>query len=190
VGSQVSAGDPLARLAGVDRYWIETTIPPDKLRWLTFADNGAQDGSRVSIRQRTAWNADQFRSGTLYRLIGELEGNTRLARALVAVDDPLARNTEDPDVPALMIGTYVECLIEGREIRDAFRLRREFVRNDDKVWLMRGGVLAIQPVDVVFRDAEYAYIQDGIEAGDQVVITSLATVKEGVPLRLNQGPSQ
>jgi multidrug efflux pump subunit AcrA (membrane-fusion protein) len=130
VGSQVSASDPLARLAGVDRYWIETTIPPEKLRWLTFPDNGAQDGSRVSIRQRTAWNADQFRSGTLYRLIGELEGNTRLARALVAVDDPLARNTEDPDVPALMIGTYVECLIEGREIRDAFMLRREFVRKD------------------------------------------------------------
>jgi hypothetical protein len=55
---------------------------------------------------------------------------------------------------------------------------------------MRGGVLDIKPVDVVFRDADYEYIEDGIEAGDQVVITSLATVKEGVPLRLNQGPSQ
>jgi RND family efflux transporter MFP subunit len=105
VGSQVSASDPLARLAGVDRYWIETTIPPEKLRWLTFPDNGAQDGSRVSIRQRTAWTADQFRSGPLYRLIGDLEGITRLARALGAVGVPLARKTGDRDGQARLRGS-------------------------------------------------------------------------------------
>ena len=185
LGSQVASGDPLARLAGVDTYWVETTIPLDKLRWLSFYDNRQEVPSAVRIAHRTAWDEGQERVGYLYRLIGELEGETRLARVLVAVDDPLALSAASPNEPALMIGTYVECFIEGREIADALRLRREYVRNDDTVWLMRNGALAIQPVDVLFRDADYAYIRGGLEAGDQVVITSLSTVREGVPLRLN-----
>ena len=53
LGSQVAAGDALARLVGVDNYWVETTIPLDRLRWLAF---GEQDGaSPVTIRHRSAW---------------------------------------------------------------------------------------------------------------------------------------
>lgn len=183
IGSQVAAGDPLGRLAGVDVYWVEATIPLDKLRWLNFADGENERGSPVRVRHRTAWDPGQVREGHLYRLIGELEGNTRLARALVAVEDPLALEADSADAPALMIGTFVECRIEGRELSDALRLRREHLRANDTVWLMRDGLLAIQPVDVVFQDAEFAYIASGLKDDDRVVTTSLATVKEGVPLR-------
>lgn len=183
VGSQVAAGDPLGRLAGVDVYWIETTIPLDKLRWLSFAESESDQGSPVRIRHRTAWEPGQFREGHLYRLIGELEGNTRLARALVAVEDPMAREASSKGLPALMIGTFVECRIEGRELRDTLRVRREHLRANDTMWLMRDGVLAIQPVAVVFQDTEFAYISEGLDDDDLVVTTSLATVQEGVPLR-------
>lgn len=184
VGSQVNAGEPLGRLAGVDTYWVEATIPLDKLRWLSFAEGEEAEGSRVEIRHRTAWEKGQVREGRLYRLIGELEGETRLARALVTVDDPLARSDQHRGAARLMIGAFVECRIEGREIRDAVRLSRAYLRANNTVWLMRDGALAIQPVEVVFEDAEYAYIQDGLDEGDQVVTTSLATVREGVPLRV------
>lgn len=187
IGSSVDAGDPLGRLAGVDVYWVEATIPPEKLRWLSFEDGEAEHGSHVQVRNRTAWEPGQVREGYLYRLIGELEGNTRLARALVAVEDPLARESQSEDRPPLMIGTFVECRIEGREISDAVRLPREHLRTNDTVWLMRDGVLAIQPVDIEFQDAEFAYIRDGLSADDLVVTTSLATVKDGVPLRVGDG---
>ena len=42
----------------------------------------------------------------------------------------------------------------------------------------------IQPVDIVFRDAEFAYIRGGLDASDRVITTSLATVQEGARLRL------
>ncbi len=186
LGSQVNTGDALARLVGLDTYWVETTVPLDRLRWLTFARDGSQGGSPVMVRHRTAWPAGQQREGYLYQLIGELEGDTRLARVLVAVDDPLGRTAEG-DVPDLIIGSFVECLIEGREIRDAVRLNRDHVRKDDTVWLMRDDRLAVQPVDIVFRDAEHVYIRDGVAAGEQVVTSSLATVREGVRLRVKSG---
>ena len=43
--------------------------------------------------------------------------------------------------------------------------------------------LASGAVEIVFQDAEYAYIESGLEADDLVVTTSLVTVEEGVPLR-------
>ena len=182
LGSQVSSGSELARLVGVDTYWVETTIPLDRLRWLTFSEQTAT-ASPVAIRHRTAWPAGQQREGYLYRLIGELEDDTRMARVLVAVDDPLGR-TANADLPSLIIGSFVECRIHGRPIEDVVRIPRDLVRKGDTVWLMRDGRLAIQPVDIDFQDAEFAYVSDGLNADDQVVTTSLATVKEGIPLRL------
>ncbi|MDX1381564.1 MAG: efflux RND transporter periplasmic adaptor subunit [Xanthomonadales bacterium] len=188
LGSQVSTGDVLGRLVGIDTYWVETTVPLDKLRWLHFPDGPGDAGSPVTIRHRTAWGADQAREGRLFRLIGELEGDTRLARVLVEVEDPLARDTETRGAPGLIIGTFVECRIHGREIEDAVRLPRGHVRKGDTIWIMDGDQLAIRNVEIVFQDAEYAYIREGLSDRDAVVTTSLATVREGVKLRLKGGP--
>jgi RND family efflux transporter MFP subunit len=184
VGSQVSPGVPLARLVGMDTYWVETTIPLDRLRWLSFSEGGANGGSPVTVWHRGAWAGDEYREGYLFRLVGELEGDTRMARVLVAVDDPLGREAASGRLPRLIIGSYVECLLHGREIPDVKRLPRDYVRKGDTVWLMRDGHLAIQPVDIVFQDNEFAYVRDGLEAGDRVVTTSLATVKDGIALRI------
>ena len=187
LGSQVSPGDSLARLVGVDTYWVETTVPLDKLRWLQFPGEGgdaAVPGSAVSIRHRTAWAPGEAREGQLFRLIGELEGDTRLARVLVAVDDPLALDADAVGVPGLIIGSFVECLIRGRALDGAVRLPREHVRQGDTVWVADGDRLAIRALDIVFEDAEFAYVRDGLAADDRVITTSLATVREGVPLRL------
>jgi hypothetical protein len=64
------------------------------------------------------------------------------------------------------------------------RIERDYVREDDTVWLMVDGRLAIEPVSIVFQDGDYAYIDDGLDADDRVVTTRLATVKEGLRLRV------
>jgi len=181
LGSQVSPGTALGRLVGLDTYWVEATVPVGQLRWLRMPD-GDQPGSSATLRNRGAWPAGTTRRGEVYRLIGELEGPTRLARILISVDDPLARNT-DEDLPRLMLGEYVESRIQGREIADVVRLEREYVREGDTVWLMVDGRLVIRPVSIVFQDASWAYIDEGLGAEDRVVTTRLATVQEGLRLR-------
>lgn len=183
LGSQVSPGAALGRLVGLDTYWVEATVPVRELQWLNVPD-GDQPGSSVTVRNRNAWPSGATRRGEVVRLIGELEGPTRLARILVAVDDPLARET-DEDLPRLMLGEYVECRIEGREISDVVRLDRDYVRENDTVWLMVDGRLVIQPVSIVFQDESWAYIDEGLTAEDRVVTTRLATVQEGLRLRLD-----
>ena len=51
---------------------------------------------------------------------------------------------------------------------------------------MQNGELKIQQATIEFRDAEFAYISGGLESGDEVVTTTLATVANGVKLRKTQ----
>jgi RND family efflux transporter MFP subunit len=183
VGSQVAPGESLGHLVGMEAYWISLTLPLARLRWLDIPADGEEGGSSVTIRNRTAWEPDEHRDGRLYRLVGALQEDTRMARVLVTVPDPLGYDTDTTDVPALMIGAFVEATIEGRELEDVVRVSRDHIRDDDIVWLMEDGKLVTREVDIVMQDATHAYVRSGLEDGDRVVVTNLSTVTDGAPLR-------
>ena len=178
LGSEVSAGDGLARLVGTDEYWVIATVPLDKIRWIELPDAN-RPGAGATIRHRTAWRAGERRQGHVERLIGEVDQNTRLARVIVVVPRPLG----DGDEPALVLGTIVQVEIEARSIDHVVRLSRAYLRQDNTVWVMRDGTLNIQTVEVVFSDAENVYVSEGLDAGDRVVTTNLATVVDGLAVR-------
>ena len=184
LGSQVGPGDALGRLVGRRSYWIETSVPLARLRWLEFPAADGERGAPVRIRERAAWPEGVFRRGHLYRLVGALADQTRMARVLVTVDDPLALEPERAGQPPLLIDTFVQVSIQGRRLEDVVRLELEHLRKNDTAWVMRDGALDIRSLQVVFRGARYAYVRDGLDAGERVVTTNLATVVQGAPLRL------
>ncbi len=185
VGSQVAAGNNLGRLVGLDEYWVEATVPVSKLRWLSIPDDGTQ-GSEVIVRNRTAWNEDEYRTGYIHKLLGSLEGQTRMARVLVSVPDPHAYHDDSADKPRLMIGSFVEASIKGNQLSDVIRLNRDYLRGNETVWVMENGKLDIRNVDIVLQDATYAYISDGLTQQDQIVTTNLSSPTQGAPLRLEE----
>jgi RND family efflux transporter MFP subunit len=185
IGSQVSPGETLGRLVGIESYWVEANVPVSDLRWIEFPQAGDQSESNVRIRNRAAWPEDTFRAAKVHRLIGALESQTRLARVLLTVADPLAHEPESAGLPPLMVGSFVEARIEGKPIEDVIQLNRDFLRQKDTVWVREDGALKIRQVEIVFRDQGYVYIRTGLSQGDQVVTTNLATVLDGSPLRLD-----
>ncbi len=197
VGSQVGPGDELGRLIGLEEYWIMAAVPVRSLRWLQFPESASEasldkldssarprssaaTGSKVILRNRDAWGTDIEREARVTRMIGTLDEQTRLARVLITIEDPLGQESNEPP---LILDTLMETEIEGRPIDDVVRLRREYVRDQDTVWIMKDGKLKIRDIHIVFRDAQYAYIRTGLEDGDEVVTTTLATVADGVALR-------
>lgn len=182
-GSQVAQGDILGRIVGTDYYWITATLPVSKLQWLSFPDDESEKGSPVKITNPTAWGIDGSREGYLDGQIGALEDQTRLARVLVKVADPLANTDTTKGKPKLMIGTFVEVNIQADPVQNVVRLNRDYVRSNKTVWVMKDEKLEIREVDIVLTDDVYAYIRKGLEDGEKVVITDLSTVSNGVGLR-------
>ena len=186
VGSQVSPGDQLGRLVGLDTYWVSAMVPLASLRWIDVPENGVT-GSDVAIRNRTSWDPGEQRTGRIFRLVGALEDQTRMASLLISVDDPLSYRSENSDQPRLMIGSFVESNIRANELEGVVRLSRDYVRQNDTAWVMEESRLQIRDLEVLFRDADYAYVTSGLEDGDQVVTTTLSTVVEGSRLRTEGG---
>jgi RND family efflux transporter MFP subunit len=184
VGSQLAPGTDLGRLVGMREYWVVANVPIGKVNWLRFGEEKPEEGAFVKITHQTAWPVGQYREGRLFRLVGALDNQTRLARVLVTVPDPLLRETQNDTLPPLMIGTFVEVQIEARELKDVVRLNRDYLRQGNTVWVLNNGSLDIRKVEVLFEDPDYAYISKGLEENEQVVITDLATVVEGSPLRV------
>jgi RND family efflux transporter MFP subunit len=61
IGSQVSPGEPLGRLVGIQSYWVEATVPVAQLRWIEFPTGTEATGSSAQVRNRAAWPAKVFR---------------------------------------------------------------------------------------------------------------------------------
>ncbi len=186
LGSLVSPGSTLAKLVGVESYWVEAMVPLSTLNWIDFPAEVKGHGSPAQIRNRSVWADGISRSGTTDRLVGALESRTRLARILISIPDPLALDAQSEGSPKLIVGSYVEASIEGKVIENVVRLDRDYLRKDDTTWVMEDGLLRIRSLDIVFRDQEYAYVREGLSQGDKIVVTNLSTVRDGASLRLQE----
>lgn len=180
VGSQVSPGDELARLVGVKEYWIMAAVPVRSLQWVQFPETDGAEASSVVLRNPGTWPPGAERPATVSRMIGTLDDETRLARVLITVEDPLM---QVGNAPPLIIDTLVETHIEGRPIENVIQINRDYLRSNDSIWVMRDDKLEIRKPVIIFRDANYAYISEGIEDGEEVVTTNLATVADGIGLK-------
>ena len=134
----------------------------------------------MRIRKPEVWGTNVTREGRVEKLIGTLDDRTRMARLLITIEDPLARNLK---APSLLIGMVVETSISGRLLENVYRLNRDIVRKGHTVWVLKDGKLEVRDVNIVYSDAIYAYIDEGIESGERIVVTNLATVANGILLR-------
>ncbi|MEQ8910172.1 MAG: efflux RND transporter periplasmic adaptor subunit [Vicingaceae bacterium] len=183
VGSQVAPGDNLGRLVGIEQYWVEVNLPVKKLKYLTFPENDSLSGAKVTIKNTSDWEVGESRKGLLTNRVGALDQQSRLARLLIKIPDPLNIDKANVDAPELMIGSFVEAELEGEKIKNVVRIKRDFLRSNNTVWVMENKELKIRKVKVQLMDAHYAYLSEGLKDGAQVVTTNISTVTEGIPLR-------
>lgn len=179
LGSRVSAGMPIARLVDTQTWWLTATIPLKQLSSLEFAENKSP-GATVRVHHHGVWPEGTFRTGQLLRLVGTVDEQTRLARIIIELPDP---NTSDEERPPLVLGTILEAQIEGKPLPNTIRLERRYLRKNGTVWINEGGLLSIRTPEIIASDANSVYINSGLEAGDAVIVSSLATVAPGIPLQ-------
>ncbi len=181
LGNIVSTQDTLATLVSTDEYWVDIEVPVHHMRWLNIpsaANN--QTGSKALI---TLDGNRGTRAGSLLKITGTLNQQSRLANILVSVQDPLLLNSTPNDHPPLIIGDYVKTTLTGKTLKNSVRLKQNLVHDGQTVWLMRDNKLRIQPVQIAYEDRFYAYIIGGIENGDRIVTSDIITPIDGMDIR-------
>ena len=178
LGSQVSVQETLATLVGADFFWIETAVPVDRLRWLDIPMKNDDQGNPARIESQTGAR----RQGRVVRLLGDVNDQSRMARIMIEIPDPLGLKSGE-DGPPLLLGSYVSVRIDGSRIDGVVRLPRPVLRDGDVVWLLVDGRLAMRPVEVVWRDRDSVYIGGGLEVGERVIASEISAPVEGMELR-------
>jgi hypothetical protein len=182
LGSKVASQERLADLVGTDIYWVQVSLPVEKLRWIKIA-NGQSKGSGAKIIYREDYSI----AGQVVRLLPDLSREGRMARLLIEVKDPLGLKSQEKKQPMLLIGEYVRVQIEGEELKNVYRIPRPALRNDTEVWIVdEENKLAIRSVKTIWRDEGSVVLQDDFRSGETLVVSDLAAPVAGMPVRVGQ----
>jgi hypothetical protein len=185
VGSLVTPQTQLATLVGTDEYWVRAAIPVEQLRWIRIPRDDGESGSSARVLQRLGTALSTQWDGRIVRLLGDLEPQGRMARVLLSVPDPLGDGeTAGSSVPLLM-GSYVDVVIEGSALHDVFTISRDELRDGDTIWLMDDqDRLDVRRVDIAYHGRDEVLVRDGIAAGARIVTSDLPAPMPNMPLRV------
>jgi len=185
LGSHVSVQDHIAALAATDEFWVQISIPYDRLRWITIPGNQKQTGSKVKIIYGA--NSETYEIyGTVLKLLSDLEKDGRMARILATVKNPLGFNSPHLFNRPLLLGDYVHVEIEGQKFENIFKIHRSALRDGTFVWLLTdNNTLDIRRVKIAWRDRDTVLITNDLEEGQRIITSALPAPVQGMALLVN-----
>lgn len=192
LGAQVGPQSQLAQLVAVDRYWVQATLPIAHLEHIAVPGFNAERGAEARVVQDAGFSGAArpvHRSGEVVRLFGSVTPQGRLAQLLVRVPDPRALGAETRGLP-LLLDAFVEVQFEGREQRDLIRMSREYLRENDQVWVIEDGKLDIRTVDIVWRAPDHVLIEGGLRDGERIVTSPLSNPVNGLRLKRSEADNE
>ena len=186
LGQFVSSGTTLARVFAVDYAEIRLPIRTDELSFLEIPLGFEKDAGRgidtpVVLTARLGGRELEW-PARLVRTEGEIDLRTRMLHVVARVDDPYMRN--GGAYPPLPVGLFVRAEIQGRTIDDVYVLPSIALREQNRVFVVDAEQrLRFRPVDVVRRSREKVVVAGGLAPDDQVVISPVRAVTDGMRVR-------
>jgi multidrug efflux pump subunit AcrA (membrane-fusion protein) len=198
IGQLVTPQTPLATLVGTDAFWVQVSVPMDRLSWFDVPRSLGATGASAHIWQDIGGERLE-RNGRVIRLLGDLDPVGNMARVLVEIDDPLGLKAQkeaaktpagkDAGAPPaegvpLLLGSFVQVEIAGKPLPGVLQIPRAALRDDDRVFVVADGKLKIVPVEILWRAETNLYVRGDLSPGDDVIHSPLNAPVEGMALRI------
>lgn len=185
VGQFVNRGSSVATIYSTDFAEVRLPIHDEELAFLELTLGArkadAADPVKVTLRARFAGKDHEW-FGEVVRTEGELDPRTRMINVIAQVKLPYAQLD---DRPPLSVGLFVEAEIHGKQVDNIVVLPRSALRGESSVFVIdANNRLQVRDVDVLRVVADQVYLKGGLEAGEQVCISALENVLEGMLVRL------
>ena len=181
LGQFVNPGQQIAMVYGTDVVEISVPVEDSQLEWINIPGLASSNGTTAEVFADFAGSRHKWH-GSVIRTGGHIDPSSRMVAVIVEVKEPF--NTSNGR-PPLTPGMFVNVRIKGKVLQNVIRLPRHTIHNGNFVWLNRNGKLSIQKVTIARFNSDYAYITDGIAAGDTVITSPLDTVTDGMLIRTN-----
>lgn len=175
VGQWVTRGAILGRLFGID---IAEVRLPLTNRDIAKLDPVIQQLEIAPEQQPTVTltgtigDTDYQWSGRITRSEGTIDPQTRLLYIVTQVNN--AQHTLDSDQPPLLTGLFVNAVIEGKSIRNVFRVPRQSLTQDRRVLIVDDNDrLRFRDIHIVQENPNDVIVDQGLTVGERLVVSRI-----------------
>ncbi len=184
-------GQLLLTADALDAVEVEARFPVGALRpliTLTNQDSTAQGvlSLQATVRLRTPTHSVTW-PAQIDRVSGVIDPQTQALGVVVRIDDPLSQ-ARPGKRPPLLRNTFVEVELSAQSAEAQLILPRSAVHGGQVYVVTAENRLELRPVQVRFTHENYAVLQKGVTAGEQVVVSDLLTPVPGMLLAPQEDP--
>ncbi len=187
VGQFVSMGTSLADTFAVDYAEVRLPLTDQDLAFIEVPGFSAlADENKTKVKliasyagQPVTWEAQ------LDRMEGVVDQTSRVHYAVARINDPYGLKQMKKSRKPLKVGTFVTAQIDGVEMTGVIKIPRNAFRDLDKILVADNNKeLQVRELKIIRSEADYVYVRDGLEQGDQIVLTSIESPVQGMKLRI------
>lgn len=186
VGQFVAPGTPLAVVFATDAAEVRLPVAQRDLAYLDIdlglgSSSGA--GPEVRLTGRLGGTVHTW-NGRIVRTGSEFDPKSRMLPLYARVDDPFGLQARTA-ASTLPMGLFVQAEIVGIEIQDIVTLPRTVLRGEDQVLVVDDeSRLRFRAVEIYRTEGAEVLIRSGLEEGEQVCVSLLETVVDGMEVRV------
>lgn len=187
-GQLITQGRVIASVYGTREVEIRVPLADRELAWFDWQGTArGSGGTPVAVTAEFAGSQHRWQ-GRVDRAEGLIDSKSRMAHVVVVVEDPFAPSKEAPERPPLLPGTFVDVAIQGKQLDDIVILPRYAAHDEDHIWLAVGEApehrLEMRQVQILRQDRDSIFVGEGLTAGDQIILSSLDAVTDGMTIRI------
>ncbi len=180
-GQLIDSSDTICKLAGTDAFWVQVTVPFEDLKWIQFPGQDRSGSQATVIHDRGGESLAEW-PGVVDQLLTDLQPNTRKARVLIRVDDPLGLyGSDEASASPLFLGNFVRVRIEAGTLDNVIDIPREALRGDDELWVVdQAETLQIRQTKVLWKRKDSLLVENVLQAGERVIVSDLRAALPGM----------
>lgn len=137
-GALVRAGQQMGELMGTGAYEMKATLNLEDLQFI-------KTGSKVNLYSDAVSGSWK---GTIKRISDQIDPNTQSVIAYIGVSGR-----------GLKEGMYLRGALNSKVIESAYQLPLELLVNQNQVYAVKDGQLALQEIEIVNKNANYAIVK-------------------------------
>lgn len=172
IGSQVNNASMTFEVADTSEFWLEVKVARQ------FNQHLAKD-TAAQVRS-SSWLAEEKRTADIISQLSDVSSSDRQSRILLSIPQPLLTGTG----PAVLLGDYLDVTLTGQVPEKNFVIDVNLLLAGNQVWVVNDGQLQKRSVSVVYKGREKAWINDGFENGDSLLLSSQRSLTVGTKVRI------
>ncbi|MBF0237496.1 MAG: HlyD family efflux transporter periplasmic adaptor subunit [SAR324 cluster bacterium] len=184
IGQYITPGTPLATLVNSDTAEVVMDLPLSLLKWIPQQTPPNQINAISMISMKTGTDTETWRAMARRYLMG-VTNQGMMMQIILEVQDPFRLSDTQALVP-LFLGAFVDVTIPGQTLENVYPVPIAALHGSDTVWLVKEGLLFVQPVQVIFKNMEFAFVKSGIMPGDELITSPLKGASSGLKVRMER----